>query len=93
MHAHLESNPIPAEASKQICAFLVQELLFGWPTDAWSLAQLSQRAGIVLGALGLDAVPLETPLRHLSDGYKRRYAGLELSSGEASRLLGCPCGH
>jgi energy-coupling factor transporter ATP-binding protein EcfA2 len=51
-----------------------QELVFGWPPDAWSLQQLSVRAGIVLSALGLDGIPLGTPLRQLSDGYKRRAA-------------------
>lgn len=39
-----------------------------------SLQQLSARAGVVLDALGLDHIPLDTPLRQLSDGYKRRCA-------------------
>jgi hypothetical protein len=52
----------------------VQELAFAWPQDMWSLQQLSARAGVVLGALGLDHIPLDTPLRQLSDGYKRRCA-------------------
>ena len=52
----------------------VQELVFGWPTDAASLQVLSSRVAIVLPALGLSHLPLETPLRQLSDGYKRRCA-------------------
>ena len=52
----------------------MQELVFGWPTDAASLQVLSSRVAIVLPALGLSHIPLETPLRQLSDGYKRRCA-------------------
>ena len=52
----------------------MQELVFGWPTDAVSLQVLSSRVAIVLPALGLSHIPLETPLRQLSDGYKRRCA-------------------
>ena len=52
----------------------VQELVFGWPTDAASLQVLSSRVAIALPALGLSHIPLETPLRQLSDGYKRRCA-------------------
>lgn len=52
----------------------MQELAFAWPQDMGSLQQLSTRAGVVLGALGLDHIPLDTLLRQLSDGYKRRCA-------------------
>ena len=52
----------------------MQELAFAWPTDMASLQLLSSRAAVVLPALGLAHIPLETPLRQLSDGYKRRCA-------------------
>lgn len=39
-----------------------------------SLQLLSSRAAVVLPALGLSHIPLETPLQTLSDGYKRRCA-------------------
>jgi energy-coupling factor transporter ATP-binding protein EcfA2 len=54
--------------------FRGQELLFAWPQDPWSLQQLASRANIVLPALGLGDIPLDTPLHQLSDGYKRRCA-------------------
>ncbi len=53
---------------------LMQELAFAWPTDMASLQLLSSRAAVVLPALGLAHIPLETQLRQLSDGYKRRCA-------------------
>lgn len=52
----------------------LQELLFGWPADPWSLHTLAARTGVVLSALGLDGISLDTPLRSLSDGFKRRAA-------------------
>ncbi|CAK0738148.1 hypothetical protein CVIRNUC_001001 [Coccomyxa viridis] len=57
-----------------LASTLQQELVFGWPTDAASLQVLSSRVAIALPALGLSHIPLETPLRQLSDGYKRRCA-------------------
>ncbi|BDA48515.1 Energy-coupling factor transporter ATP-binding protein Ecf [Coccomyxa sp. Obi] len=57
-----------------LAATLQQELAFAWPQDMLSLQQLSSRAGVVLPALGLSHIPLDTPLRQLSDGYKRRCA-------------------
>lgn len=52
----------------------LQELSFAWPTGALARQQLSQIAQQTLAAVGLAHVPLDTPLRQLSDGYKRRVA-------------------
>ncbi|CAL5223971.1 g6580 [Coccomyxa viridis] len=57
-----------------LASTLQQELAFAWPTDMASLQLLSSRAAVVLPALGLAHIPLETQLRQLSDGYKRRCA-------------------
>lgn len=53
------------------------ELTVGWPTAPEQLllrSQLAQRTHSVLDAVGLSALPLDVPLAHLSDGYKRRVA-------------------
>lgn len=50
------------------------ELTVGWPTAPEQLllrSQLAQRTHSVLDAVGLSALPLDVPLAHLSDGYKR----------------------
>ena len=52
----------------------VQELSFGWPTDPWQRQAASAQLGGVLEAVDLADIPLRTPLRQLSDGYKRRVA-------------------
>lgn len=58
---------------------IAHEITAGWPSPATPAAYakrevLSLRAYAVLSAVGLDSIPLETPLSSLSDGYKRRVA-------------------
>ena len=53
---------------------LVEELTFGWPADPASRAARGMAAQAALRALGLSSIPLDTRLRSLSDGYKRRVA-------------------
>ena len=55
---------------------LAEELCAGWPSPEvpGGLAArqaLGARAGRVLPAVGLGGLPLDVPLRSLSDGYKR----------------------
>lgn len=50
------------------------ELTVGWPVAPEQLVTrtaLAQRTHQVLEAVGLSALPLDVPLAHLSDGYKR----------------------
>lgn len=55
-------------------ATLADELTFGWPADPGARAAAALDAQAALARLGLDAIPHDTPLRSLSDGYKRRVA-------------------
>jgi energy-coupling factor transporter ATP-binding protein EcfA2 len=58
-------------------ATLAEELTAGWPVTPQGMARrqaLTNRAYQVLAAVGLDGLPLETPVSQLSDGYKRRVA-------------------
>jgi len=55
-------------------ATLADELTFGWPADPGARAVAALDAQAALSRLGLDSIPHDTPLRSLSDGYKRRVA-------------------
>lgn len=50
---------------------LIEELTLGWPETGPGRARLAQRAQHVLGAVGLNSIPLQAKLSSLSDGYKR----------------------
>lgn len=54
-----------------------QELTVGWPLSPEQVLErqaLAVRTQQVLAAVGLEQLPLDVPLAHLSDGYKRRVA-------------------
>ena len=56
---------------------VLQELTFGWPTSANAFARrraLAYRMHDALHAVGMEGVPLDTEVRTLSGGYKRRLA-------------------
>ena len=56
---------------------VLQELTFGWPTSANAFARrraLAYRMHDALHAVGMERVPLDTEVRTLSGGYKRRLA-------------------
>ena len=53
---------------------LAQELTFGWPSDPWQRQMAGTQLAGVLRAVDLEHVSVKTPLRQLSDGYKRRVA-------------------
>ena len=52
----------------------VQELTFAWPADPWQRQAASAQLSSVLQAVDLDHISIKTPLKQLSDGYKRRVA-------------------
>jgi len=56
---------------------MLQELTFGWPQSPESFPkrrQLALRMQDALEAVGMSGMPLDTPVRALSGGYKRRLA-------------------
>lgn len=54
---------------------IAEEITLTWPRgDFQELYARQMVAGRVLEAVGLASVPLDTPVRSLSDGYKRRVA-------------------
>ena len=56
---------------------VLQELTFGWPTSASAFArrrELAYRMNDALHAVGMERTPLDTEVRTLSGGYKRRLA-------------------
>tara|TARA_B100001540_G_scaffold16379_1_gene13959 strand:+ start:362 stop:1219 length:858 start_codon:yes stop_codon:yes gene_type:complete len=56
---------------------VMQELTFGWPTSANAFAsrrELAYRMNDALHAVGMERVALDTEVRTLSGGYKRRLA-------------------
>ncbi|KAK9815285.1 hypothetical protein WJX72_001086 [[Myrmecia] bisecta] len=58
-------------------ATMAEEITFAWPRrpqDVWDQQQLMARAGATLQSVGLAHIDPTTPLRQLSDGYKRRVA-------------------
>lgn len=52
----------------------MQELTFAWPADPWQRQAASAQLTSVLQAVDLDHISIKTPLKQLSDGYKRRVA-------------------
>ena len=52
----------------------VQEIVFGWPFSEYERQAYSVQAHRVLEAVGLQQIPVATPLQQLSGGYKRRVA-------------------
>ena len=55
-------------------ATLADEMTFGWPVSPAARASAIVAAQATLSRLSLASIPLDTPLRSLSDGYKRRVA-------------------
>lgn len=55
-------------------ATLADEMTFGWPVSPAARASATVAAQATLSRLSLASIPLDTPLRSLSDGYKRRVA-------------------
>lgn len=56
---------------------MLQELTFGWPQSPEAFPkrrQLALRMQDALAAVGMSDMPLDTPVRALSGGYKRRLA-------------------
>lgn len=53
---------------------LADEMTFGWPASPAARGAQTIAAQNTLARLSLSTIPLDTPLRSLSDGYKRRVA-------------------
>lgn len=64
-----------------------QEMTFAWPADPWQRQTASSQLVTVLEAVDLDHIPIRTPLKQLSDGYKRRVALAVQLARQPSLLL------
>ena len=83
---HLSARQAPGQSRPGVFSFperhflgknMLQELTFGWPQTNESFHErrrLALRLQEALAAVGMADFPLDTPVRSLSGGYKRRLA-------------------
>ena len=62
-------------------------MTFAWPADPWQRQAASAQLSSVLQAVDLDHISIKTPLKQLSDGYKRRVALAVQLARQPSLLL------